>query len=311
MTIVPASSSGDAPSQGRDRRAGRVYTPRQSFLQSQRVRRRIALAVAYAICLGFSLVMLIPFAWLLRSSVMSLDQIFVFPPEWVPRPWVWDNYPDALNAVSAGRYLFNTLVIVALVVTGTIITATLAAYGFSRLEWPGRDKVFGVLLTTLMLPYAVTLIPTFIIWSKLGLTNTIIPLTLPAWFGGGIFNIFLLRQFFRGLPRDLDDAARLDGASPPRILWDIIIPLSRPALITVGIFSFLNTWNDFLNPLIYLTDDRKFTLALGLAQFKGLYNSEWGLLMAASTMVLIPTLALFFVAQRYFIAGIAVTGLKG
>ncbi len=289
----------------------RVRTPKRSFLQSQRFRRRFALAIAYAICLAFSLVMLVPFVWLVRSSFMSLDQIFVFPPEWVPRPWLWDNYPEALDTMRFGRYLFNTLVIVVLVVTGTVISATLAAYGFSRLRWPGRDIVFGVLLSTLMLPYAVTLIPTFIIWSNLGLTNTIVPLTLPAWFGGGMFNIFLLRQFFRTIPRDLDDAARLDGASPPRILWDIIVPLSRPALITVGIFSFLATWNDFLNPLIYLTDDRKYTLALGLAQFKGLYNSEWGLLMAASTVVLIPTLVLFFVAQRYFIAGIAVTGLKG
>ena len=289
----------------------RVRTPKRSFLQSQRVRRRIALTIAYAICLVFSVMMLVPFVWLVRSSFMSLDQIFVFPPEWIPRPWLWDNYPDALQTVPFGRYLFNTLVIVVLVVTGTVISSALAAYGFSRLRWPGRDLVFGALISTLMLPYAVTLIPTFIIWSHLGLTNTIVPLTLPAWFGGGMFNIFLLRQFFRTIPRDLDDAARLDGASPPRILWDIIVPLSRPALITVGIFSFLATWNDFLNPLIYLTDDRKYTLALGLAQFKGLYNSEWGLLMAASTVVLIPTLVLFFIAQRYFIAGIAVTGLKG
>lgn len=289
-----------------------VRAPRRSFLQSQRVRRRIALGIAYAICLVFSVAMLFPFAWLVRSSVMSLDQIFVFPPEWIPRPWLWSNYDEALTeTIPFGRYLMNTLVIVVLVVTGTVISSTLAAYGFARLRWPGRDIVFGMLLSTLMLPYAVTLIPTFIIWSHLGLTNTIIPLTLPAWFGGGMFNIFLLRQFFRTIPRDLDDAARLDGASPPRILWDIIVPLSRPALITVGIFSFLATWNDFLNPLIYLTDDRKYTLALGLAQFKGLYNSEWGLLMAASTVVLIPTLVLFFIAQRYFIAGIAVTGLKG
>ncbi len=289
-----------------------VRAPRRSFLQSQRVRRRIALGIAYAICLVFSVAMLFPFAWLVRSSVMSLDQIFVFPPEWIPRPWLWSNYDEALTeTIPFGRYLMNTLVIVGLVVTGTVISSTLAAYGFARLRWPGRDIVFGMLLSTLMLPYAVTLIPTFIIWSHLGLTNTIIPLTLPAWFGGGMFNIFLLRQFFRTIPRDLDDAARLDGASPPRILWDIIVPLSRPALITVGIFSFLATWNDFLNPLIYLTDDRKYTLALGLAQFKGLYNSEWGLLMAASTVVLIPTLVLFFIAQRYFIAGIAVTGLKG
>jgi len=242
---------------------------------------------------------------------MNLDQIFLFPPEWIPKPWLWSNYPDAWTTAPFGRYFFNTIVIVGLVMAGTVISATISAFGFARLRWPGRDIVFGAMMTTLMLPYAVTLIPTFIIWSKLGFTNTIVPLTLPAWFGGGMFNIFLLRQFFRGIPRDLDEAAMLDGANPLRILWDIIIPLSRPALITVGIFSFLSSWNDFLNPLIYLTDSNKFTLAIGLTQFKGLYNSEWGLLMAASTLVFLPALVIFFVAQRYFVEGIAVTGLKG
>ena len=288
-----------------------LHTPKRSFLQSQRVRRRFALTLTYLICLAFSVVMLLPLVWLIRSSLMSLDQIFLFPPEWIPRPAVWSNYPDALTTAPFARYFFNTIVIVGLVVAGTVISATISAFGFARLRWPGRDLVFGVMMTTMMLPYAVTLIPTFIIWSKLGLTNTIVPLTLPAWFGGGMFNIFLLRQFFRGIPRDLDEAAMLDGANPLRTLWDIIIPLSRPALITVGIFSFLNTWNDFLNPLIYLTDSDKFTLAIGLTQFKGLYNSEWGLLMAASTVVFVPALLLFFVAQRYFVQGIAVTGLKG
>lgn len=288
-----------------------VHVPKQSFLQSQRVRRRLALTLTYVICIAFSVVMLPPLVWLIRSSLMSLDQIFLFPPEWIPKPWLWSNYPDALTTAPFGRYFFNTMVIVGLVVSGTVISATVSAYGFARLRWPGRDIVFGVMMTTMMLPYAVTLIPTFIIWSKLGFTNTIVPLTLPAWFGGGMFNIFLLRQFFRGIPRDLDEAAMLDGANPLRILWDIIIPLSRPALITVGIFSFLGTWNDFLNPLIYLTDSNKFTLAIGLSQFKGLYNSEWGLLMAASTVVFVPALVLFFFAQRYFVEGIAVTGLKG
>jgi len=288
-----------------------VHVPRQSFLQSQRVRRRLALTLTYVICIAFSVVMLLPLVWLIRSSLMSLDQIFLFPPEWIPKPWLWSNYPDALTTAPFGRYFFNTMVIVGLVVSGTVISATVSAFGFARLRWPGRDIVFGAMMTTMMLPYAVTLIPTFIIWSKLGFTNTIVPLTLPAWFGGGMFNIFLLRQFFRGIPRDLDEAAMLDGANPLRILWDIIIPLSRPALITVGIFSFLGTWNDFLNPLIYLTDSNKFTLAIGLSQFKGLYNSEWGLLMAASTVVFVPALVLFFFAQRYFVEGIAVTGLKG
>ncbi len=289
----------------------RVYHPKISPFRSLRVRRFVSRTVTYLLLVIGSAAMLIPLVWLVRSSFMSLDQIFLFPPEWIPRPWRLQNYPDALDVAPFARYFLNTMTIELFVVVGTVVSSTVSAYGFSRLRWKGRDTVFAILMTTLMLPGAVTLIPSFIIWSELGFVNTYAPLTVPAWFGGGMFNIFLLRQFFRGLPRDLDDAAMLDGASPPRILWDIIIPLSRPALITVGIFSFLGTWNDFLGPLIYLNDDRKYTLALGLSQFKGQYTSEWGLLMAASTLVLAPVLLLFFVAQRYFVEGIAVTGLKG
>lgn len=278
---------------------------------ARRIRHVVWRVTIYAICLGGSAVMLIPLIWTLRSSVMSINQIFVFPPEWIPNPWQWNNYPDVFDTVPFFRYFRNTLTIVVPVVLGTVITSSLAAYGFSRLRWPGRDWVFGLLMTTLMLPYAVTLIPTFLLWSELGLINTYYPLTVPAWFGGGAFNIFLLRQFFRTIPLDLDEAAVIDGANPMRILWDIVIPLSRPALIAVVIFSTLATWNDFLNPLIYINDSDKFTLALGLAQFKGLYNSEWHLLMAASTLVVAPILALFFVAQRYFVEGIALTGIKG
>jgi len=289
----------------------RVYQPRIPLLRSMRFRRLVSRTITYLLLLVGSVAMLIPLVWLVRSSFMTLDQIFLFPPEWIPNPWQFQNYPDALDVAPFARYFLNTMTIEFFVVVGTVASSTVSAYGFSRLRWKGRDTVFAILMTTLMLPGAVTLIPAFIIWSELGFVNTFAPLTVPAWFGGGMFNIFLLRQFFRGLPRDLDDAAMLDGASPPRILWDIIIPLSRPALITVGIFSFLTTWNDFLGPLIYLNDDRKYTLALGLSQFKGQYTSEWGLLMAASTLVLAPVLVLFFVAQRYFVEGIAVTGLKG
>jgi multiple sugar transport system permease protein len=248
---------------------------------------------------------------MLRSSLMDINQIFIYPPAWIPKPWQFQNYPDVFDTVPFLRYFRNTMTILIPSVIGTVVTSSLAAYGFSRLRWPGRDLVFGILMTTLMLPYAVTLIPTFLVWSKLGLVNTFWPLIVPSWFGGHIFFIFLLRQFFRGIPRDLDEAALIDGANPLRILWDIVLPLSRPALISVVIFSSLSTWNDFLHPLIYLNDDRKFTLALGLAQFRGLYNSEWHLLMAASMLVVAPVLLLFVVAQRYFVEGIALTGIKG
>ncbi len=271
--------------------------------------RLVALGV-YLLLLAGSVVMLIPLAWLVRSSVMGLSQIFIFPPEWLPDPWRWDNYPKALTTIPFARYFGNTLLILAPTVIGTLITASLAAFGFSRLQWPGRDWVFGVLLSALMLPYAVTLIPTFLLWARIGLINTYWPLVLPDWFGGTIFYVFLLRQFFLTLPRELDEAAIIDGANPLQVLRHVVVPLSRPALITVGIFSALFEWNDFLGPLIYLNDSRQFTLALGLAEFTGLYTSQWHLLMAAATVVIAPVLALFLFAQRYFIEGITLTGIK-
>jgi multiple sugar transport system permease protein len=274
--------------------------------------RHLKTVLVYVLCISVSVMMMLPLVWLVRSSLMDMGQIFRFPPEWVPDPLRLQNYPEALTTVPLfPLYFMNTMIILVPVVVGTILTASLAAYGFSRLRWPGRDLVFGILLTTLMLPYAVTLIPTFLLWSFLGQIDTFWPLIVPHWFGGGMFYIFLLRQFFRTIPRDLDEAAIIDGANPLQILWHVILPLSQPALITVAIFSGLFAWNDFLGPLIYLHDSRKFTLALGLAQFTGLYTSMWHLLMAASTMVIAPVLVLFFFAQRYFIEGIALTGTKG
>lgn len=285
-------------------------TVRPAASLGRTARARLAALGVYLLLLAGSVVMLIPLAWLVRSSVMGLSQIFIFPPEWLPDPWRWDNYPKALTTIPFARYFGNTLLILAPTVIGTLITASLAAFGFSRLQWPGRDWVFGVLLSALMLPYAVTLIPTFLLWARIGLINTYWPLVLPDWFGGTIFYVFLLRQFFLTLPRELDEAAIIDGANPLQVLRHVVVPLSRPALITVGIFSALFEWNDFLGPLIYLNDSRQFTLALGLAEFTGLYTSQWHLLMAAATVVIAPVLVLFLFAQRYFIEGITLTGIK-
>ena len=274
-------------------------------------RRRLSKAMVYLLCIVGSVLMLVPLAWLFRSSVMGIGQIFTFPPEWIPDPWRWDNYPEALTAIPFFRYFANTLIILVPTVIGTVVTSAFAAYGFSRLQWRGRDTVFAILLTTLMLPYAVTIIPTFLVWAKLGLVGTYWPLVLPHFFGGGIFYIFLLRQFFMTLPKELDEAAIIDGANPLQVFWYVIVPLSRPALITVLIFATLFEWNDFLEPLIYINRSTDNTLALGLAEFTGLYTAQWHLLMAASTVVIIPVLILFFFAQRYFIEGIALTGTKG
>jgi len=273
--------------------------------------RRIRQAGIYGLLLIGSVLTLLPFLWLLRSSLMEPAQIFLFPVEWIPDPFMWSNYREALTRVPFDRFFLNTMTIEFFVVSGTLITSTISAFAFSRLRWKGRDLIFGILLTALMLPYAVTLIPMFLFWKELGATNSYIPLIVPSWFGGGIFNLFLLRQFFMTIPRDLDEAAYLDGASPPQVLWKIILPLAKPALIVVAIFTFIAVWNDFLGPLIYIDDNDKYTLALGLRFFSGMYNAQWDYLMAASTAVILPIIVLFFVAQRYFIEGITLTGIKG
>lgn len=262
-----------------------------------------------------AIVMVVPFIWLIRSALMTDAQIFINPPEWIPNPVAWSNFSEALTAQPFWQYFINTMIIELFVVTGTTITCAMAGFAFARLRWTGRNLWFALLLTGVMLPYAVTLIPTFIGWSSIGALDTFYPLTVPAWFAGGAggaFNIFLFRQFFLGLPYELDEAAYVDGASPWQVFWLIVMPLSKPVLIVVAIFTFIGVWNDFLGPLLYLGgDESKFTLALGLATFQSIYTAQWGYLMAASLVVILPIVVLFFVLQRYFVEGIALTGLKG
>ncbi|MBB6733819.1 carbohydrate ABC transporter permease [Cohnella zeiphila] len=267
--------------------------------------------VLYVVLIGGSCICLFPFFWLIRSSFMELTQIFEMPPIWVPRPFKWSNYSDALTALPFGRYFWNTLKIVVLEVSGTVLTSSLCAYAFARLNWPGRNIIFMVILSSMMMPGAVTLIPQFIGWKELGATNSIIPLTVPAWFGGGAFNVFLMRQFYGTIPKELDEAAFVDGAGYFTIYSRLMLPLTVPPLIAVGLFAFLNGWNDFMGPLIYLNDDHKFTLALGLQLFKGTYNAQWNLMMAATTVVILPAIAVFFLGQKYFVEGIVMSGLKG
>jgi multiple sugar transport system permease protein len=266
--------------------------------------------VYFALAIG-TLLCLFPFYWLLRSSLMDQSDIFVIPPIWFPHAFQFGNYTEALTILPFGRYFLNTLTIVVLEVSGVVLSSSLCAYSFARLKWPGRNIVFMVILTSMMLPGAVTLIPQFVGWTKLGATNTFIPLTVPAWFGGGAFNVFLLRQFFMTIPKELDEAALVDGAGFFKIYTRIMLPLIVPALVVVGLFSFLNGWNDFMGPLIYLSDEKWYTLALGLQTFKGMYNAQWNLLMAATTVVLLPAILVFFLGQKYFVEGIVMTGLKG
>ncbi len=254
---------------------------------------------------------LLPLIWLVRSALMESGQIFISPPEWIPDPFAFDNFSGALTQVPFARYFLNTLIIEVGVLIGTLLSCSLAAFSFARIRWRHRNIVFGILMSGVMLPYAVTLIPTFLFWQKIGLVDTYVPLILPHFFGTAVFNIFLLRQFFLSIPYELDESAYIDGASPLQVYWMIILPLSKPALAVVGVFTFLGVWNDYLGPLIYLNSSDKYTLAMGLASFQGTYTAQWGYLMAAATVVIAPIIVLFAFAQKYFVEGITLTGLKG
>jgi ABC-type glycerol-3-phosphate transport system permease component len=258
-----------------------------------------------------AVIMLMPFVWLVSSSLKSQIQIFSYPPQWIPNPVHWENYINALTIKPFGLYLINTLKIVILNVIAVVFSSSFVAYGFARIRFPGRDFWFGIVMATLFLPYAILIVPSFIIFTRLGWVDTILPLTVPLFFGGGAFNIFLLRQFFRTIPEELADAARIDGCGEFGIYWRIMLPLAKPALITVAIFTFLNAWNDLLGPIIYLRSPSNFTVAVGLASFRSTLDVSWDLQLAATTAVIIPVVILFFFAQRYFIKGIVMTGLKG
>ncbi len=260
--------------------------------------------------IALSIVYLVPFVWLLSTSVKPDAQIFLFPPVWIPQPLHWKNYSDGLTAIPFARYLGNTLLICAFTVVGTVWSSSMVAYGLSRIPWRGREVLFYAIVGTMLLPPQVTMVPVFSIFKTLGWLDTYLPLTVPSFLGGA-FNVFLLRQFFRGIPNELTEAARLDGASEWHNYRHIVLPLAKPALWTVGLFAFIGAWNDYLGPLIYLFDDRKYTLSLGLAMFRGQYSAAWGQMMAVSVVVTLPLIILFFFTQRTFVRGITMTGMKG
>ena len=265
----------------------------------------------YGVLILLAFVCVIPLYWMVRSSFMKNTDIYSMRPfVFWPKEMLWSNYTDAMKAANFGRYAGNTLIVVGGCMGGTLVTASMAAYAFSRVKWKGRSACFALILTTMMLPGSVTLIPQFMIWRNLNLVDTYWPLILPSFFGGGAFNIFLLRQFFLGIPRELDEAARIDGAGPFQIFLRVILPLSKSALVVVALFTFLNNWNDFFGPIIYLNSKEHFTLAIGLLQFKGDYSTKWNLLMAASTIVVAPCVAIYLFGQKHLIEGISLTGLK-
>ncbi len=282
------------------------------LLQRRSIRHLLGRLVLYPVLIAGGIVLLIPLAWLLSSSLKERGAILVIPPQWIPNPVRWQNYPDVWRAIPFALFVRNTLTITFFSMLGTLLSASLVAYGFARIRFPYRDTIFLLVLATMMIPGQVTLIPTYILFRVLGWLDTFYPLTVPAFFGGGAFNIFLLRQFYMTIPIELDDAARIDGCGTFQILYKIIIPQARPALGIIAIFGFLGHWNDFFGPLIYLNSKDKYTLALGLNLFRhGDMGLDANLLMAGSMMSALPCIALYFAAQRYFIQGIVFTGLKG
>jgi multiple sugar transport system permease protein len=266
-------------------------------------------AVTYAALVLLSGAFLVPFLWMVSSSLKTTEQIFQVPPSLLPHPAMWSNYPGAVQHIPFWRYMVNTLIVCAGSVAGSVFSSTLVAYSFGILRWRGRNSLFKLLLATMLLPPQVTMVPVFVIFRHLGMIDTFWPLILPSFFGVPFF-IFLMRQFYLGIPYDLVEAARIDGCSEWTIYSRIILPLSGPAIATVALFAFVWAWTDFMNPLIYLQDQQKFTLSLGLQQFQESHNAQWALLMAASTLITLPMIVLFFSLQRYFIEGIATTGLK-
>lgn len=273
--------------------------------------RRIAAKITWYIVLSaLGLLFSLPFLWMISSSLKIEARIWIYPPQWIPDPVLWENYPKALELMHFWQLLKNTVFLTGVGTLAIVMSSSWIVYGFARLHFPGRNFIFMVLLATMMLPGQVTMIPRFIMFKELGWLNTYLPLLVPALFGDA-FYIFLLRQFYLGIPTELDDAAKIDGCNHAGIWWWIILPLSKPALATVTVFSIIRGWNDFLWPLIIIDDSRKFNLALGLATFRGLYHTQWGYLMAASVVVLLPVLLLYAFAQRFIVQGVTLTGLKG
>jgi multiple sugar transport system permease protein len=276
------------------------------------IARRALLYLLASIC---AIAFTVPFIWTIGTSLKPLTDLYTYPPKFLPSVPRWDNYAAVFTMAPFATFLRNSVIITALAVFGQTLSAAIVAYGFSRFRFPGRDMLFVVVLATMMLPWHVTIVPSFLLYSKLGWINTFLPLIVPSFFGGGAFYIFLLRQFFLTLPRDLDEAAKIDGANSIHIFLRVILPLAKTALATVAIFAFIEHWNEFIGPLIFLNSPEKFTVAIGLryfivTPFTGDEPRE-AILMAASLIVALPPLALFFAAQKFFVQGIVTTGMKG
>ena len=269
-----------------------------------------ARCIAYILLILISIAMLFPFFWMVRSAFMTNREIMTTPIQWLPSHYDLENFKIAFERAPFGKYFINSAIIVLINMVGCILSSSFIAFGFSRLRFPGRKLWFALLLSTMMIPQTVLMIPQFLIWQSVGAYNTFIPLTVPCFFGNA-FNVFLVRQFYAGIPKEYDEAALVDGASYFTIYSKILVPMAKPVLCSVGVFTFMSTWNDFMGPLLYLDKENLKTVSLALQNFMGQHNSEWNLMMALSTVITLPMIVVYFMAQRYFIEGITFSGLKG
>lgn len=291
-----------------------------SLIRSRRVQGAVSRAVAYVMLIVLSVPFVVPLLWLISTALKTPTQVYVSPPIWIPNPLRWQNFAEALKVAPFDRYLVNTLITTVIPMIGEVFVSAMVGYSFARVRWPGRDRVFGVCIATMLLPGVVTFIPTFIVYSKLKWVNTFLPFVVPAYFGGSLY-IFMFRQFMLTLPEGLEEAARIDGATTFQIFTRIILPLLRPALATVAIFSFMGHWNDFFGPMIYLQKANLKTLMLGLAFFESMMTGTGGsygflstrlhLLMAITLLIDLPCILVFILFQKYFVRDVVFSGLKG
>ena len=280
-------------------------------METRKVRRASSELLKQILLIAISATILFPIFWMVSTSLKPSGAEFAFPHQWIPKPIMWSNYLEVFHSLPFARFVFNSLLVAGVSTIGQVLTGSLVAFGFAQVRFPGRDTLFLVCLTSIMLPEAVLLVPTFLLFRYLGWIDSFLPLIVPAWFGGRAFYIFLARQFFRSLPQELFDAARVDGCSTWRLWWNIAIPLAKPMLITVALLRFLADWNDFMGPLLYLNSMENRTLAVGLYTFLTQYGGEWNYLMAATTLMAMPLLIVFLFTQRFFVQGISTTGLAG
>ena len=263
----------------------------------------------YVLLIIIGIIMVVPFLWMISTSLKEQYDTVKIPPVWIPNPPRWQNYVDLFTQQPMLQFMLKTIKIVFFVVLGQLFFSSLAAYSFARIKFKGRTVMFFFYIATLMVPGQVTMIPTYLMFAKVGLVDNHIVLILPAFFSA--FGVFLLRQFFMSLPKELEEAAEIDGCNPFTTYYRIMLPLIVPAMLTLGVFTLMNTWNDYMGPLIYLTTPEKYTMTLGIAYFKGVYTTQWNLVMAGSVLSVIPILVAYLCAQKYFVEGIAFSGVKG